>query len=146
MSCTLMDSRCEDWRNTRDGNYYLYQKGSSQKKTLLLCIKIIKIIFRKLPIYAIVCYLIGDTTEHCYCENKNGKNKKGSTNGIMCKTPTGSARRIAYCGSDETCTGPTSSDECSLWPLGTNKADLCTPPSMLDQVLSGVFGAFPFGK
>ena len=40
MSCTLMDSRCEDWRNTRDGNYYLYQKGNSQNKILLICIKI----------------------------------------------------------------------------------------------------------
>ena len=99
--------------------------------------------YRTLKNHDIDYFFIGDTTEHCYCQNENGKNPN---NGIMCKTPTGSARRIAYCGSDETCTGPTSSDSCSLWPLRTNKADLCTPPSMLEQVLSGVYGSFPFGK
>lgn len=66
---------------------------------------------------------IDETTERCYCEHENGKNPN---NGIMCKTPTGSASRIAHCASEETCTGPTSGDECSLWPLRPKKADLCT--------------------
>ena len=38
MKCTLIkdESKCGDWRNTRDGEYYLYQKGISQITILLI--------------------------------------------------------------------------------------------------------------
>ena len=120
------------------------KKVTGSQNNILLISNISKVKSRKLPNND-VCYLIGDTTEHCYCEKENGKNKKGSTNGIICKTKSGYTRRVAYCGSDETCTGPISSDECSIWPLRNKKGDLCTPPSKLDQVLSGL-SSFPFGK
>ena len=58
----------------------------------------------------------------CYCEHKNGQ---APNNGIMCGY-TGKPFSVhGYCGSDETCVGPTANDPLSKRFPSIRKAELC---------------------
>ena len=123
--------------------YYLYQKGNG--KNMLKCYLYRKLLYiavwRKLHDIVIAYLAIDESgeTRRCYCAHKNGETPK---NGIVCKTAAGKVWTDGYCASDETCTGPTSSDTCNEWILRNKKGDLCTPPSVLEQLISSI----PWGK